>query len=144
MTAQSSVEIVRLGARCDVAHSGTGTGPVWRAQFTVEEFADLSDGRRVPLRYGGAGGFGMQLNSGARTLQATVWSSLTAETLEADVRTVVLPDVDDGEDHPWEALQRAISDASGVEITTDELKRIPYVVEFSDAVLAKLPASAEA
>lgn len=110
-------------------------------QFSVQEFADLSDGRRVPIRYGGSQGFGMELSEAARDADLSAWTALTIETLEADVRTVVLPDIDDGADHPWDALQRAISEGYGLAVAVDELKRVPYVVEFSDDILARITSS---
>jgi hypothetical protein len=96
--------------------------------FRVQEFADLSDGRRITLHdergYSTSG-------------PSDPWRYQTVESVEADVRTTVLPDDDDGEEHPWEWLVELLH-AQGIDASTDELKRVPYRVELSERLLAKL------
>ena len=94
--------------------------------FDVHEFADLADGRRLTLHE--ERGF---TTSGQ-------WRYLTLENLERDVRTTVLPDDDDIEDeHPWEWLATLLH-ARGVEATAEALRLLPYDVEFSERLRARL------
>jgi len=91
--------------------------------FRVEEFAVLADGRRIQLH----AERGFTLSAGVDS-----WQHLTLESLEADVRTTVLPDAEDtGEDHPWEWLAQLLR-AQDIEVSPDELRGLPYAVEFSD------------
>jgi hypothetical protein len=97
--------------------------------FDVHEFAELTDGRRLTLHE--ERGF---TTSGQ-------WRHLTLENLERDVRTTVLPDDDDTQDeHPWEWLV-ALLQARGVEATAEELRLLPYGVEFSERLRARLVAA---
>jgi hypothetical protein len=69
------------------------------------------------------------------------WSYLTAESIEAGVRTTVLPDDDQTEDeHPWEWLSGLLHQ-HGVEASVDGLKAVPYLVEFSERLSQRLGAS---
>ena len=64
------------------------------------------------------------------------------ENLERDVRTTVLPDDDDTQDeHPWEWLAELLR-LHGVEVTAEELRLVPYDVEFSQRVRARVAADA--
>jgi hypothetical protein len=102
--------------------------------FRVEEFAVLADGRRVRLH--AERGFG--LSAGVEP-----WQHLTLEDLQADVRATVLPDdaKDTGEDHPWEWLSDLLR-VQGIEVSTEELRGLPYAVEFSDRLRARVSAGA--
>jgi hypothetical protein len=96
--------------------------------FRVQEFAELSDGRRITLHdergYSTSG-------------PADPWRYQTADSIEADVRTTVLPDDDDGEEHPWEWLVELLH-AQGVEASPEQLKQVPYRVELSQRLHDKL------
>ena len=96
--------------------------------FRVQEFADLDDGRRITLHdergYSTSG-------------PEDPWQFQTSESIEADVRTTVLPDDDDGEEHPWEWLVELLR-AQGVDASVEELKQVPYRVEFSQRLHDKL------
>lgn len=150
--------VVGLGAECDLvteeeararllAHApAPGTPPVvgWapyvpepgvpvldpRAiSFRVTEFAVLSDGRRLRLDTGRGfttGGPG------------DPWGGLTLEGLTGDVLTTVLPDdaEDTGEDHDWAELAGLLR-AQGIDVAPEELRALPYSVEFSDRVRAR-------
>jgi hypothetical protein len=96
--------------------------------FRVEEFAVLADGRRVRLH----AERGFALSAGDDP-----WQDLTLGNLAADVRATVLPDdaEETGEEHPWEWLADLLR-AQGVEISVEELRGLPYEVEFSDRLRA--------
>ena len=102
--------------------------------FRVDEFAVLSDGRRIRLH----AERGFTLSGGADP-----WEFLTLENLEADVRTTVLPDdaEDTGEDHPWDWLSGLLR-AQGVDASAEQLRTAPYDVEFSDRLRARFDAGA--
>jgi hypothetical protein len=108
--------------------------------FAVHEFAELADGRRLTLHTDrGFTGFTMASNGPAPSDQ---WRSLTLEALERDVRTTVLPDDDDtGDEHPWEWLAGLLH-ARGVHVTAEELRLLPYGVEFSERLRERLEAEA--
>ena len=93
--------------------------------FHVHEFAVLDDGRRLTLHQDR--GF---------TTSAT---HTTAEDVEQDVLTTVLPDDAEvtGEDHPWEWLASLIRD-HGVAVRPEQLKTMPYVIEFGPRLSALL------
>ncbi len=100
--------------------------------FRVEEFAVLPGGRRIRLH--AERGFGL---SGG----ADPWQYLTLASLADSVRATVLPDdaEDTGEDHPWEWLAELLR-AQGIEVSGAELRGLPYDVEFSDRLRARVPA----
>ncbi|MGY2076109.1 hypothetical protein [Blastococcus sp. SYSU DS0828] len=99
--------------------------------FRVEEFAVLADGRRIRLH----DERGFTLGGGADP-----WQGLTLAHLADDVRTTVLPDdaEDTGDDHPWEWLAELLR-AAGVDVVAEDLRGLPYVVEFSDRLRARVP-----
>ncbi len=98
--------------------------------FRVEEFAVLADGRRIRLH----AERGFSLSAGADP-----WQYLTLESLEADVRATVLPDdaEETGEVHPWEWLSELLR-VQGIEASPEELRGLPYDVEFSGRLRARL------
>jgi hypothetical protein len=108
--------------------------------FRVEEYAVLADGRRIRLHaergftLSAVRGFGLSAG-------ADPWQGLTLEGLEADVRTTVLPDdaEDTGEDHPWEWLSDLLR-VKGIEASAEQLRALPYDVEFSDRLRARVVA----
>jgi hypothetical protein len=139
-----NVTVVRLGAWCDFVTEDEYRQRLvrdgWPADeiehlveesnlgisFDVHEFAELTDGRRLTLH--AERGF---TTSGQ-------WRHLTLENLERDARTTVLPDDDDTEDeHPWEWLATLLH-ARGVESTAEALRLLPYDVEFSERLRARL------
>jgi hypothetical protein len=102
--------------------------------FRVEEFAVLADGRRIRLH--AERGFGLSAG-------VDPWQFQTLESLKDHVRATVLPDdaEDTGEDHPWEWLSGLLR-AQGIEASTEELRGLPYDVEFSDRLRARVSAGA--
>ena len=91
----------------------------------VHEFAVLDDGRRLTLHKDR--GF------------STSATHLTADHAERSVLTTVLPDDAEvsGEDHPWEWLASLIG-GHGVTVTPEQLKTVPYAVEFGPRLSALL------
>jgi len=104
------------------------------ASFDVQEFAVLADGRRLTLH--AERGFNVSANTGSTI---DLWGHLTAESLERDVLTTVLPDDDAGDEHPWEWLAGLLR-AQGIDASPDELKSLPYDVVFSPRLQARLAA----
>jgi hypothetical protein len=97
------------------------------ASFRVAEFAVLADGRRLPLKdeRSGRRGFSTFVHTPAGSEPGDIWAYRTLDGIEAGVRTTVLPDDDDTEDeHPWQWLAEHIR-AHGVEVTPEQLKRLP-------------------
>jgi hypothetical protein len=120
--------VVGLGARCDL-HRASGDGR--SVSFDVTEFALLADGRRVVLR----DGLGFTIGWGSAVAATTdVWTTLAVGDLVRDVLNVVLPDDDDGEDHPWEWLAELARDR-GLDVTAVDLRAVPYEVELTGRVL---------
>jgi hypothetical protein len=130
------MEVVRLGAYCELRWSSGRS-----ADFDVEEYAVLADGRRVEI--GSGRGFTSRVSSfGGRVSDRRVdfWTHTTRESLETSVRTTVLPDEDDGEDHPWEWLAAQLRE-QGVDVSSEQLKTVPYEVVFGERVLARVAAA---
>ncbi len=91
----------------------------------VHEFAVLDDGRRLTLHQDR--GF------------STSATHMTAGHAERSALTTVLPDDAEitGEDHPWEWLASLIRN-QGVAVTPEQLKAVPYVLEFGPRLAALL------
>lgn len=124
----SATPVTLLGALCDVdAELPEDSGA---AAFTVAEFLQLADGRRVILHEDR----GFTLGWGSTHSQApAVQQTLTREALTQFVLNAVLPDDDDREAHPWQWLC-ALAAERGVEVSPDELRNAEYRVEMTDAV----------
>jgi hypothetical protein len=104
--------------------------------FRVEEFGVLADDRRVRLH--AERGFTLSSVRGSGlSAEVDPWQHLTLESLAADVRTTVLPDdaEDTGEEHPWEWLSDLLR-VQGIEASPEDLRVLPYDVEFSNRVMA--------
>ncbi|MCU1378053.1 MAG: hypothetical protein JWN29_1036 [Acidimicrobiales bacterium] len=141
------MDVVRLGAWCDLVTLdeyradlavmafppeaiGEALGHASEsASFRVSEFAVLADGRRVTLH--AERGFVSKSSTGSP------WDGLTRASIESGVRTTVLPDDDDGEDHPWHWLAELCA-ANGIDTTEDRLRRLLYDVEHSERHLTRL------
>lgn len=93
------------------------------ASFDVHEFAVLANGCRLTLH--SDRGFTVWAHTTGQSAPIDTWTQLTAESLEADVRTTVLPDDDDTEDdHPWEWLAGLLR-AHGVEVSSEQFTTVP-------------------
>ena len=132
----SDDRVVGLGAECDVVPAHRAAASPGSVSFDVREFALLADGRRAVL-HEGERGFAV---SGPWSGSGHPLGGLTAEDNRSGVLTTVLPDEDDGEDHPWEWLA-ALVRAHGVRTTSGELRELPYTVELSDRVQRMLATS---
>jgi hypothetical protein len=68
-----------------------------------------------------------------------LWTHQTVETLESDVRNVVLPDDAEqtGDEHRWEWLAGTLR-TFGVVTTAEELRKVPYEVVLSPRLLARV------
>src|SRR5690606_11913818 len=119
---------------------GAASASTGVAHIRVHEFAILADGRRVTIR----DDLGFSSSShrhdydtgGTQTLDP--WFGLTRESVERGVRNVVLPDDDDSEDeHPYEYL-RDLLGRRGIEVSEDQLRAVPYTIEFSERLGRRL------
>jgi hypothetical protein len=102
--------------------------------FSVSEWAELSDGRRVVLHE--AIGFDSVLSG-----DEDPWTHYDADLVRSGVLSAVLPDEDDGEDHPWDWLLELLAD-QGVVASEAELRSVPYDVEFGPEVTRRVSAGA--
>jgi hypothetical protein len=120
--------IVGLGAICDLGPLSADS----RDQgFKVSEFVSLEDGRRVLLHDGGRG-FAIGVRSTGEPTSPDVRCGLTLAQLTNDTLLVVLPDDDDDpEPHPWSWLSD-LARSRGLDVTTDDLRTLPYDVGFTD------------
>lgn len=111
------------------------------AHFRVEEFATLSDGRRVTLSQDR--GWSSSGVSGAA--DDDLWAYLAVEDVERDVLNVVLPDDAEatGDKHPWELFAERLVDL-GVSTTPEDLRALPYEVILSQRLRERLPAPTSA
>ena len=100
--------------------------------FDVAEWAELTDGRRVVLHRDL--GYTSVLNT-----DDDPWTYQDADMITASVRSAVLPDEDEGEDHPWSWLLELLA-AQGVAATEAELRAVPYDVELGPDLVSRLSA----
>lgn len=99
--------------------------------FDVAEFAICDGGARVLLHEER----GFTVGGGP---SGDPWSGLSVEMLERDVLTTVLPDDDDTDDeHPYIWLAD-LCRHRGLDVTADDLRHLPYLVELSDEVRHRL------
>ena len=112
-------------------------------QFTLEEFVDLSDGRRITLRTDRGFGIGplRVVDSMGKIHEVLlgkhldmIWRFLTRNQLTQDVLTAVEPD-DESNWLNWMVDQLR---SLGVEVNESSVLAAPYRVEFGPLVLSKL------
>ncbi|MFN8108494.1 MAG: hypothetical protein U0Y82_01380 [Thermoleophilia bacterium] len=98
----------------------------------MSEVAVLHDGRRVVLHQ--ERGFTIGWGPAGAGAQGELCHPYPADALVRDVLTCVLPDDDDPpEQHPW-AWLASLACARGLDVGEQELRRVPYEVELTDAV----------
>lgn len=126
-----SARVVGFGAVCDLRPPAADGA---RSQsFSVAEFALLEDGRRVILHEDRGFTLGPPRGAGPH--------HLTAEDIARDVLNVVLPDDDECRDaHPWAWLTE-LALARGLDVTADDLRRVPYEVVLTDRLTRWLASS---
>ena len=122
-------EVVALGAWCEFEPEDASRASPGSISFAVSEFAQLADGSRVILHQGERGFSG----SGPQGDSDHPLGDITAESIRSGVLMTVLPDEDDGENHPWEWLAERLLQ-HGVAVSPETLKTLPYTVELSDRV----------
>ncbi len=98
----------------------------------VHERAVLDDGRRLVLDDQHRG-----VSIGVHPPGTDPWSVLTPAMVESTVAGTVLPDDDDGEEHPWAWLVERLA-THGVSVTQDTLRRVPYRVVLGPRVRERL------
>lgn len=116
--------VVAVGAVCDVAVPwNQSTGAV---SFALSEYLDLEAGKRVVLHNDRGVTVGVRGSSS---------SDFTASELRDHFLGALLPDEGEepGEPHPWSWLAE-LAAAHGVRVTPEELKSLPYELEFRPAV----------
>lgn len=135
-----SVDVVALGAWCDLVPPGECSASPGGVSFVVHEFADLDDGSRVTLHTErGFTSWIHWIRYPSDGVRPDPWSQLTAENIESGVRATVLPDDETEDEHPWEWLSDLLRQ-HGVEASVEELKAVPYLVEFSERLSQRLSA----
>lgn len=124
--------VVGLGATCSISRQQTPQPDTH--SFSVGEFVDLEDGRRVVLHE--ERGFTIsEWRSVAHEASRRPAVHDTTETLTQNVLMVVLPDDENStEAHPWSWLAD-LATARGLDVRPDELKSLPYIVVFAEEVL---------
>ena len=127
------MRVVGLGAICDLDVSPHAINDKRHHSFTVCEFALLDNRERVTL-HSERGYFG-HASSGS------IWAAMTVEEITRDVLNVVLPDPEDGEEHPWEWLAE-LAQAHGIDVNADDLRQVPYEVVLTERLLQRLSTSA--
>jgi hypothetical protein len=128
--------VVGLGAICGLSTPDFDDGG--RSQsFWVSEFARLANGRRVILHE--ARGFTISAPIGPGAGGA-VQGGLTREDIIDTVLAVVLPDPEDGEDHPWAWLAQ-LARARGLNVAAEDLRGLPYEVVLTDSLTRWLEVS---
>ncbi len=125
--------VVRLGALCELAGEVSQEDGRTGLGFDVSEWAQTSDGVRVVL-HEGVRGFGSVLST-----DDPPWSFYDADLIVRGVLTTVLPDADDGEEHPWSWLVELLA-AQGITAGEDELRAAEYVVELGPVLTGRLGA----
>lgn len=128
LDASSRSRVVGLGAICGLRTRDPDDA---RSQsFWVSEFAALANGRRVILHE--ARGFTVSAPIGSDA-SGVARPALTRENVEDAVLAVVLPDPEDGEEHPWAWLAH-LARTRGLDVTAEQLKGCPYEVVLTDGV----------
>jgi hypothetical protein len=122
------VRVVGLGAICDLGPHALDDPR--QNSFDVREFALLDNGERVTL-HAERGWSGRRFPSGS------VWAGETVEKITETVLAVVLPDSENGDEHPWEWLAE-LAQAQGIDVTAAQLRQVPYEVVLTERVLQQL------
>jgi hypothetical protein len=101
------------------------------AHFTVHEFAETDDGRRLMLD---ERGFAIGVEPGTQD----PWAHLCLDDIEGDARELFWMDDHDGNEDHCENLSDRLH-ARGIHVTAIELRGLPYEVHLSDRLRTRLP-----
>lgn len=122
-----TARVISLGALCDLDETAQDD----RSQsFKVSEFALLEDDQRIILH--SDCGFTLGWGSGS-PIPGDISTGESEATLARNVLNVVLPDPDNGEEHPWSWLAD-LAQSRGLNVTASTLRELPYAVFFTDRV----------
>lgn len=126
------MRIVGLRAICDLEPDAIDDGR--EHSFRISEFALLENGERIILH--DERGYTGRISSG------DIWAHETVERITRDVLTALLPDDDDTVDeHPWQWLAE-LAQSRKIDVTSDDLRLLPYEVVLSERVTLRLATSA--
>ncbi|MCW2994599.1 MAG: hypothetical protein JWQ18_2094 [Conexibacter sp.] len=116
--------------------------PLDQLSFGIEQYAILTDGRRIVLGLDRPRGWSQSLLAvGHSGPPLDPWTSVTAADLVDSARQHVIPDDDeDPEPLPWDAVVASFAEHD-IAVTADELKPLPHDVVLSDAIHALLAAA---
>lgn len=104
--------------------------------FWVSEFVRLANGRLVILHDARGFSVGPPVGPGA----SGEVGGYTRRKLTETVLAVVLPDPEDGEEHPW-SLLTLLARTRGLDVTAEDLRGLPYEVVFTEGLTQSLLAS---
>jgi len=135
LVAGSIAPVVGLGAICGL-RSRRFDDESRSQRFWVSEFARLANGRRVILHEDRGFNIGPPIGPGAGD---AVKAGVTREEIIETVLAVVLPDPEDGEEHPW-AWLALLARARGLDVTAEDLRGLPYDVVLTDSLTRSLDA----
>ena len=139
------MSVVALGALCDLVPPEDFGGSPGGVSFSVSEFAVLDGGRRLTL-HSDRGWTQVMLMPGLpghpepddRGERLDPLAFVTREELVQSTLNVVMPDDDDDpDDHPYEWLAQRLAD-QGIEVRSDQLRKLPYRVEFTSRLEERL------
>lgn len=130
----TNLSIETLGVLCELESS-----PPHSPNFSVLEFADFSDGARKTLHNdrGWTVGVLRRLGSAPVDYFGFVAERDLVEAVIDSAYSTLLPE-DDSDDHDWLRLKWILKDM-GIEVSAQDLRELPYIVEFGPNLLAKLP-----
>lgn len=138
------MRVVALGAVVELAEADSSPKSDGTVDFSVSEFAVLDDGDRLPLHDERGWSSGPM-----RVAHFTpppwppdppvsLWSTIDRDDIVRTTLAVVEPDDDDDPDgHPYEWLAELLA-SHGVMASAEELRPLPYAVEFGPLLEARL------
>lgn len=133
LDASSISPVVGVGAICGTRQAEFDTEGQSQS-FWVSEFVRLANGRRVILHDARGFDVGPPVGPGA---SGAVGTAFSRERITETVLAVVLPDPEDGEQHPWSLLS-LLASARGLNVTAEELRGLPYEVILTDGLTQTL------
>ena len=129
------MEIVRLGAVCKWDGDSKDGG---QSSFSVQEFADFKDAERLTLHSGRGWTQGILRAGGSPPVSN--WGHLTIESIIDGIYDVLCPEpfYDEPDDHDWNHLVNIFA-SHDMAFSSQELRQLPYVVEFGPKLEERLP-----